>query len=114
MLWAFGTLIGNTDMHSGNVSFIGEDGRPYAIAPAYDMTTMAFAPRSGGGLPESIAAPAIHANVPNDIWRRAEILAREFFDRVRASNGFSPRFGVCISALENHLNAASVAIARLG
>jgi hypothetical protein len=114
MLWAFGTLIGNTDMHNGNVSFIAEHGRPYAIAPAYDMTTMAFAPRSGGGLPESIAAPAIQANVPNDIWRRAEVLAGEFLARVHASNGFSPRFGACIAALENHLKAASAAIARLG
>ncbi|MDD3884061.1 MAG: type II toxin-antitoxin system HipA family toxin YjjJ [Gallionella sp.] len=113
MLWAFGTLIGNTDMHNGNVSFIAEHGSPYALAPAYDMTTMAFAPRSGGGLPESIIAPNIQADVPNDIWRRAEVLAREFLVRVRASEGFSPRFGACIAAIENHLNAASAAIARL-
>ena len=106
-------LIGNTDMHNGNVSFIAEHGRPYVIAPAYDMTTMAFAPRSGG-LPESIAAPTIQADVPNDIWRRAEVLAGEFLGRVRALNGFSPRFGACITALENHLNAASAVIARLG
>lgn len=114
MLWAFGTLTGNTDMHNGNVSFIAEHGRPYALAPAYDMTTMAFAPRSGGGLPVSLAAPNIRADVPNDVWRRAETLAHEFLVRVRASNSFSPRFGACISALENHLNAASAAIARLG
>lgn len=44
LLWAFGTLIGNTDMHSGNLSFVSEHGRPYDIAPAYDMTPMAFAP----------------------------------------------------------------------
>lgn len=114
MLWAFGTLIGNTDMHNGNLSFIAENGRPYALAPAYDMTTMAFAPRSGGGLPESVAAPTIQADVPNDIWRRAEVLAGEFLVRVRASDGFSLRFGACIAALENRLNTASAAIARLG
>lgn len=114
VLWAFGTLIGNTDMHNGNLSFIADQGRPYAIAPAYDMTTMGFAPRSGGGLPDSIAAPTIQAEVPNDIWRRAEVLARNFLNRVRASNAFSPRFGVCIAALENRLDMASAAIARLG
>lgn len=114
LLWAFGTLIGNTDMHNGNLSFIGEHGRPYALAPAYDMTTMALAPRSGGGLPESIAMPTLQAHVSNDIWRRAEVLAGEFLVRVRASDGFSPRFGACIAALENHLNAAHSAIARLG
>ncbi len=113
LLWAFGTLIGNSDMHSGNLSFMSEHGRPYALAPAYDMTTMAFAPRSSGGLPTSIAAPNIAADVPNDVWRRAEDLGREFLFRVRASNGFSPRFGACIDALELHLNAASLAIARL-
>lgn len=114
LLWAFGTLIGNTDMHNGNVSFIAEHGRPYEIAPAYDMTTMAFAPRSGGGLPENIAAPNIQAEVPSEIWRRAEYLAGEFLARIRATDGFSPRFGACIAALEIHLVAASVAIARLG
>lgn len=112
--WAFGTLIGNTDMHNGNLSFIAEHGRPYAITPAYDMTTMGFAPRSGGGLPDSIAAPSIMAEVPNDIWRRAEVLAGDFLNRVLASNVFSPRFRLCITALENRLDTASAAIARLG
>ena len=101
-------------MHNGNLSFIAEHGRPYAIAPAYDMTTMGFAPRSGGGLPDSIAAPTIEADVPNDIWRRAEVLAGDFLNRVRDSNAFSPRFGVCIAALGNRLDTASAAIARLG
>lgn len=114
LLWAFGTLIGNTDMHNGNLSFIAEHGRPYAIAPAYDMTPMGFAPRSGGGLPDSIAAPNILADVPNDIWRRAEVLAGEFLSRVRASNAFSQRFATCVAALEDRLDTASTAIARLG
>ena len=114
VLWAFGTLIGNTDMHNGNVSFIAEHGRPYAIAPAYDMTPMAFAPRSGGGLPESIPAPTIQAAVPNATWRRAEVLADDFLARLRAANGFSPRFCACVAALESHRTAASAAIARLG
>lgn len=114
VLWAFGTLIGNTDMHNGNLSFIADQGRPYAIAPAYDMTPMGFAPRSGGGLPDSIAAPSIQADVPNNIWRRAEVLASGFVNRLRASNAFSPRFAVCIAALEDRLETASTAIARLG
>lgn len=114
VLWAFGTLIGNTDMHNGNLSFIADQGRPYAIAPAYDMTPMGFAPRTGGGLPDSIAAPSIQAEVPNNIWRRAEVLANGFVNRLRESNAFSPRFAVCIAALEHRLETASTAIARLG
>ena len=114
LLWAFGTLIGNTDMHGGNLSFIAEHGRPYDISPAYDMTAMAFAPRSGGGLPNTIPAANIHASVSNETWRNAEELARAFLSRVRATQGFSVRFAPCIDALENHIEAASRQIGRLG
>ncbi len=114
LLWAFGTLIGNSDMHSGNLSFVSEHGRPYSLAPAYDMTPMAFAPRSGGGLPDTIAEATIHASVPNETWRRAEELARLFLARVLASPGFSNRFEPCIDALERHINTAGTKIGRLG
>ncbi|MCF8198320.1 MAG: type II toxin-antitoxin system HipA family toxin YjjJ [Sulfuritalea sp.] len=114
LLWAFGTLIGNSDMHSGNLSFIAEQGRPYDIAPAYDMTSMSFAPRTGGGIPDSIAEANIHASVSNETWQRAEALARVFLVRVLATAGFSRRFGPCVSALERHINTAGTKIGRLG
>lgn len=113
-LWAFGTLIGNTDMHAGNLSFISEHGRPYKIAPAYDMTPMAFAPRSGGGLPDTLPAASIHASVGNDTWRQAEELARRFLARFGAETRFSHRFAPCVAALERHIETASAAIGRLG
>jgi hypothetical protein len=114
LLWAFGTLIGNADMHSGNLSFVSEQGRPYAIAPAYDMTPMAFAPRSGGGLPDTIAESTVHASVANATWSRAEGLARAFLAQVTAATGFSQRFGPCVAALEHHIETASAKIRRLG
>lgn len=114
LLWAFGTLIGNTDMHNGNLSFIAEHGRPYSIAPAYDMTPMTFAPRSGGGLPDSISAATLHVNVSNETWRCAENLGRAFLTRIMAATGFSHRFGPCIAALEHHIETASAKIERLG
>jgi len=114
LLWAFGTLIGNSDMHSGNLSFTSEHGRPYAIAPAYDMTPMAFAPRSGGGLPDTISESTIHVSVANETWRRAEELARTFLALVIAATGFSHRFGTCIAALEQHIETAGAKIRRLG
>jgi DNA-binding transcriptional ArsR family regulator len=114
LLWAFGTLIGNSDMHSGNLSFVSEHGRPYNIAPAYDMTPMAFAPRSGGGLPDTISESTIHASVPNETWRCAEELARAFLARVIVAKGFSHRFGPCIAALGHHIETASAKISRLG
>jgi hypothetical protein len=114
ILWAFGTLIGNSDMHSGNLSFVAEHGRPYDIAPAYDMTPMSFAPRSGGGLPETISEATIHASVTSETWRRAEELARAFLARVMAATGFSHRFGPCLVAMELHIETASAKIGRLG
>ena len=114
LLWAFGILAGNTDMHSGNLSFVSEHGRPYGIAPAYDMTPMAFAPRSGGGLPDTLMEANIHASVANDTWRRAEQLARAFLDRIIATTEFSRRFEPCIAALEHHIETAGAKIERLG
>lgn len=113
-LWAFGTLIGNTDMHGGNLSFIAEHGRPYELAPAYDMTCMAFRPTTGGALVDTLSAAVISADVNNDAWRRAEALARTFIERVVADRRFSQRFAPCIAALVNHLEIAGRVIGRLG
>jgi hypothetical protein len=114
LLWAFGTLIGNTDMHNGNLSFMSEQGRPYQLAPAYDMTAMGFTPRSGGGLPDSLAEAVISASVSNETWRQAEALARVLLARIRSAKGFSQRFASCIDALESHIEIAGEKIDRLG
>lgn len=114
LLWAFGTLIGNTDMHNGNLSFVSEHGRPYDLAPAYDMSPMGFAPRSGGGLPDTIPEAGIQATVRNEIWRQAAELARAYLARIGATGGFSTRFGPCITALRLHIETAEGTICRLG
>jgi hypothetical protein len=44
-LQAFGEMIGNTDMHFGNLSLHYEGRWPAALAPAYDMLPMLYAPR---------------------------------------------------------------------
>ncbi|MCB1950289.1 type II toxin-antitoxin system HipA family toxin YjjJ [Nitrosomonas sp.] len=114
LLWTFGILIGNSDMHSGNLSFVSEHGRPYNIAPAYDMTPMAFAPNTGGKLLETIPEATFRVNVPNETWRRAENLARAFLARIMEASGFSHRFEPCIVALKNHIETTSAKIERLG
>lgn len=114
LLWAFGTLIGNSDMHNGNLSFIAEQGRPHELAPAYDMTPMGFAPRNSGGLPDSLPEANIHASVSNERWRQAEMLARDFMSRLATSSGFSRRFGGCIEVLREHVQTAGGRIGRLG
>ncbi|MBU3694017.1 MAG: type II toxin-antitoxin system HipA family toxin YjjJ [Rhodocyclaceae bacterium] len=113
LLWAFGMLIGNSDMHGGNLSFLSEQGRPYAIAPAYDMTPMCFAPRSGGGLLDTVPAVRFGEEVSHETWRQAGQLAHVFLQRLANANGLSQRFGACVSALEAHLRKAAVSIARM-
>lgn len=113
VLWAFGALTGNTDMHSGNLSFVSEHGRPYQLAPAYDMTPMAFAPSSSGKLPSAVPAMTLHASVRNDHWRTAQTMAQSYLAALRASGQFSADFEVCIDALAAHLEIAGAQIARL-
>lgn len=113
LLWAFGMLIGNTDMHGGNLSFVALHGRPYDIAPAYDMVPMAFAPRSGGGLHDTIPEPSISASVDNDTWRRAIDLARVYITRLGSAQ-FSARFDNCTATMKNHIEIAAGKIERLG
>ena len=113
VLWAFGALIGNTDMHAGNLSWVSEHGRPYDIAPAYDMTPMAFAPSSSGKLPDAVPAIALHASVRNDHWRTAQTMAQSYLAALRASTQLSTDFEVCVDALAAHMDSASAQIARL-
>jgi HipA-like C-terminal domain len=114
LLWAFGSLIGNSDMHSVNLSFVLKQGPPYALAPAYDMTSMCFAPRSGGGSPDTVPPVRFVTDVSNQTWQRADELAHAFLARVLVSKQFSSRFEPCISALKQHIESASTMIARLG
>lgn len=114
LLWAFGTLIGNTDMHNGNLSFIAGHGRPYALAPAYDMSCMGFRPTGSGRLQDALAAALICAEVSHAAWREALALANDFLRRVKAEQRFSARFAPCIAALQAHLEVASQTVGRLG
>lgn len=112
-LWAFGHLIGNTDMHGGNLSFLSHTDRPYTLAPAYDMTPMAFAPRSGGGLPEALPPAVIRADIAPECWHRALAMAQTFLRALGAESRFSPRFAPCIAALGEHIETAARQIGRL-
>ncbi|MSQ75879.1 MAG: type II toxin-antitoxin system HipA family toxin YjjJ [Rhodoferax sp.] len=113
LLYAFGTLIGNTDMHHGNLSFVSPHGRPYAIAPAYDMLPMGFQPSSGGALNDSLMSANLHAVVTPTVWRKAYALATTFIERIRADQRFSGRFAPCVANLENHLADADARVGRL-
>lgn len=114
LLYAFGTLIGNTDMHHGNLSFINETGRPYTLAPAYDMLPMAFAPRNSGEVPDRLPPVQFHPSIPPESWRQALSLARTFVARLaNESRVFSEQWKPCSAALIQHLEDAAAKIDRL-
>lgn len=113
LLHAFGSLIGNSDMHNGNLSFMSEHGRPYRLAPAYDMLPMAFAPRSGGLLPTSLPPLHLRADIAPDIWRQAQPLAERFVQRLAEDARLSKDWQPCTAALQQHLSTAAGMIERL-
>jgi hypothetical protein len=80
LLWWFGRLIANTDMHAGNLSFRPRavveaaslmTARPLAMAPAYDMLPMAYAPLPGGEVPPRDFAPDLPLPAQREGWRTA-------------------------------------------
>lgn len=113
-LWAFGTLIGNTDMHHGNLSFISSHGRPYDLAPAYDMLPMGFAPKSGGALVNTLRPVTLIDAVAGEIWYEALELAERFYALASDCRSFSASFSPCLAALRSHLDEARSRISRLG
>lgn len=113
LLWAFGTLIGNTDMHSGNLSCLSEGRRPYELAPAYDMTPMAFAPTAGGGLPDRTLGLTVGEQVSAAAWKEALGMAQVFVRRVEGEDEFSVGFDACKAELLRHVAVAAGRIERL-
>jgi hypothetical protein len=111
-LWAFGQLIGNTDMHNGNLSFMSEENCPLELSPVYDMLPMTFAPTSGGGLRDSINPISLNGNISHAVWIKAEVLARAYL-LIMKQTIFSSDFQVCINALENHVERTAALIRKL-
>ncbi len=111
--WAFGVLAGNTDMHAGNVSFISSEGRPYRLAPVYDMLPMGFAPNRFGEMGQSLQPVMLSPCVAASVWIQAGRLAAEYLDRLHAERAWSPGFAPCLAALTLHVARAQEQIRRL-
>ncbi len=82
ILWWFGRLIGNTDMHLGNLSFQLNQGADQAanlcLAPAYDMLPMLYAPLSGGEVPVREFIGALPLPQQTEAWQIAYTAAISF------------------------------------
>lgn len=93
-LWWFGSLIANTDMHLGNLSFFVD--RTLRPAPAYDMLPMLYAPLPGGEVPARSFTPALPQPAQLESWREASEAAIAFWAAAGADRRISAAFrGVC-------------------
>lgn len=111
--WAFGRLIGNTDMHNGNLSFMGSTGRPYSLSPAYDILPMYFAPKSSGEMMNTMSPITISDDACPNSWRDALANARSFIERAMTDERFSHNFRPCLEALVRNIDQAALQIAKL-
>jgi hypothetical protein len=93
-IWAFGKLIGNADMHKGNLSFV--PGSTFQLAPVYDMLPMMYAPLAGGELPTSAFGPSLPMPAERDAWLQAHPAALGFWQNAAQDERISRPFrAVC-------------------
>jgi hypothetical protein len=93
LLYAFGLLIHNTDMHFGNCALLqdGPGSVDFTLAPAYDMLPMRFAPTAQGLRTMDVLPVQPNADVLV-VWDEARALAREFWQRVQDDPAVSRDF----------------------
>jgi hypothetical protein len=94
VIWHFGRLIANNDMHDGNLAFLA--GPTPLLAPIYDMLPMQYAPGRGIELPPVQYQPTRPLPEQEDDWKRAAPAALAFWrsaaEDERISTGFR---GIC-------------------
>lgn len=93
-LHAFGELVGNSDMHFGNLAFRLDDTRPLRLAPAYDMLPMAWAPTVQGEVVERALAPRPPLPAELATWSEAAADAETFWRRLAEDPRVTPEFAV--------------------
>lgn len=80
----FGQLIGNTDMHFGNLSFFHSPRGPLSVAPIYDMLPMLYAPIAGDELPERNFEPPLPVAGNLDLWASVAERVTAYWEEVAA------------------------------
>ncbi|MCY7305452.1 MAG: type II toxin-antitoxin system HipA family toxin YjjJ [Rhodoferax sp.] len=87
-IWHYGQLIGNTDMHDGNLAFL-----PGLVpAPVYDMLPMLYAPVRGMELPQREFAPELPLPAEQAAWLDAARAAIAFWDNAADDERVSKAF----------------------
>jgi hypothetical protein len=91
LMWWFGRLIANADMHAGNLSFVPCAGA-LTLAPAYDMLPMMYAPLAGGEVPERHYRPSWPQPAQRETWQAACDAALAFWQAAASDERISPSF----------------------
>jgi serine/threonine protein kinase HipA of HipAB toxin-antitoxin module len=95
-LQSFGELIGNTDMHFGNLALWMSDDLPFRLAPVYDMLPMLWAPSAQGELVNRRHAPEPPIPAMRDAWHEAAEWADQFWMRLASDQRLSKEF-ICFA-----------------
>lgn len=102
-LWHFGQLIGNNDMHDGNLSFrprLSNSWLELRLAPVYDMLPMLYAPQRGVELPPVTFAPRLPLPAEREAWQQAAAAADQFWSRAAEDARISAQFrATCVENL---------------
>jgi hypothetical protein len=101
LLEAYGVLIANTDRHYGNISLL-LDGDDWALAPAYDMLPMLYAPVGGELVVRQFAERPLQPTAATlSEWAQAHTLACSFWSAAAADTRISAGFRqICIQNLQ--------------
>jgi hypothetical protein len=98
VLWHFGKLIHNTDMHPGNLSFAIK-GEGFSLLPVYDMCSMGFAPQGNAEVRQFNFNYPNLTNSNNEILRLAIDIAHNFWHEIYQDDRISVEFRIFIKGL---------------
>ncbi len=114
-LHVFGQLIGNGDMHGGNLSFLHDGAQPLSTASAYDMLPMSLSPRTSGVIPDAAGmSPLLVASYPQpEIWESMLPIADAYWRRVEMSGLVDDAFRPQAAGMRARLEAVRLQLMRL-
>lgn len=92
IVWWFGVLIANTDMHLANAACFLDAGRPLTLAPVFDMLPMSYRPASNGEIVPRRFEPALPLPVDGEAWRQAARAAAACWARIAGDARVSMAF----------------------
>ncbi|MBF0105460.1 MAG: type II toxin-antitoxin system HipA family toxin YjjJ [Deltaproteobacteria bacterium] len=87
----FGTLIGNNDMHPGNISLFVDGETILKLAPVYDMLPMLYYPANNQLFTRTLTPPLPNPNHA-PVWIKSWHAAMTFWNRVKGHRLLSTEF----------------------